>query len=183
MFSPVLRTEGKYRMVYSTPKGFRFLFLGIALLIFVTLIVVSEGFLIRRANIVALVLCIVCLLSSLFLERWIFDKDSNIFEKNVGLVFLYTRKRRPMDTLQRVVLGEAWKNIKVNRRWENTISRRRVVLYIQDRDGKVYELDIVKGIGSGEIRQMAEKLSIFCGIPLVDNFRDSTDEINPSDRK
>ena len=88
-----------------------------------------------------------------------------------------------MDTLQRVVLGEAWKNIKVNRRWENTISRRRVVLYIQDRDGKVYELDIVKGIGSGEIRQMAEKLSIFCGIPLVDNFRDSTDEINPSDRK
>ena len=179
MFNLVLRSEGKSRMVYSTPRGFRFLFAGIALIIFVTILVVSEESLFRRSNIAALVLCTVCVLSSLFLERWIFDKGSNIFEKNVGLIFLYTRKRRPMDILQRVVLGESWRNVNMNRRWETVISPRRVILYVQDRDGNAYEMDIMKGAGVGEIRKMAEKLADFCGIPLADNLRDSSEEPPP----
>ena len=105
MFDLVLRTEGKHKMVYATSNAFRVIFLGIALPILVTVLIASKGFPFQHANIFVLVLCAVCLLSGLFLERWVFDKGSNLFEKHVGLIFLYWTGRRPLDALQRVVLG------------------------------------------------------------------------------
>ncbi len=80
---------------------------------------------------------------------------------------------RPMDTLQRVVLGEFWWSGNVKTRTASPISRRTVALYLQDRDGRVYKLDIVRGFGAEELRRTAKKLSDFCGIPLEDNLRDS----------
>ena len=173
MFNLVLRNKGKHRVVYSTSNGFRIIFLGIALLIFLIALTASDGFLFKRANTFALALCGICLLSSLFLEQWVFDKESNLFEKDVGLIFFYWKKMRPMDTLQRVVLDEFWRSGNVKTRTASPISRRTVALYLQDRDGRVYKLDIVRGFGAEELRRTAKKLSDFCGIPLEDNLRDS----------
>ena len=174
MFSLVLRDDGKHRMVYSTSVGFRIVFLGIALIIFLTVFTGSEGLIFKRANIVALTLCAICLLSSLFLERWVFDKESNLLENNVGLLFFYSKKRRALNTLQRVVLDELRKigdDMKSKRK--TLVSHRTIILYVQDRDGTRYKLDIVRGLGIAELRKKAERLSDFCGIPLEDNLQDS----------
>ena len=162
MFNLVLRKTEKRRLVYSTSNGFRFVFLGIALLIFLTVLSASGGMPFQRANIFALTLCIVCVGAALFLERWIFDMQSNLFEKNSGLIFFYFRKKKSLDSLKKVVLGDSLSSIRSTGRRLNPIDRRNVVLYLQDRDDKVYKLDIVKGPGMGELRKTAVKLSDFC---------------------
>lgn len=173
MFSLVLKDKGKHKMIYATSNGFRILFLGIALLVFVIVLTASEGSVFKRANIIALSVCAICLISSLFLERWIFDKESNLFEKDVGLILLYRKKRRSLDSLRRIVLDDFLGSDNVNRKRGSLISRRNIVLYVQDWDGRVYKLDIVRGFGSGELRRTAEKLSEFCEIPLEDKLHDS----------
>ena len=183
MFSLVLKDNGKHKMIYATSNGFRMIFLGIALLIFVILLTASEGSVFKRANIVALSFCAICLISSLFLERWIFDKESNLFEKDVGLIFLYRKKRRSLDSLRRIVLDDFLGSVNANRsnrRRGSLISRRNIALYVQDRDGRTYILDIARGVGSGELRKTAQKLSEFCEIPLEDNRQDS-DRQTPGD--
>ena len=171
MFSLVLTDRGKHGMVYSTSVGFRIVFLGIGLLILLPLLAFSDGSIFKSANIFALSLCAICLLSSLFLERWVFDKESNLFEKHVGLILFYWKKSRPMDTLQRAVLDEFRKSDNVKPGRQTLIAHRTVVLYLQDRDGGVYKLDIVRGLGLEKLRKKAERLSGFCGIPLEDNLR------------
>ena len=192
MFSLVLTEKGKHRLVYSTSIGFRMVYLSIALLIFLPLITYSDGSIFKSANIIALSLCAICLLSSLFLERWVFDKDSNFFEKNVGLILLYGKKRRPMDTLQSVVLDEFRKgdrgdNVKPRRqslfghRTQSLIAHRTIVLYLQDRDGEVYKLDIVRGLGLEKLRKQAERLSDFCGIPFEDRLPSPSETLEEGD--
>lgn len=170
----VLRDKEKHRIVYSTSIGFRMVFLAIALLILLPLLTFSDGSLFNRANIVALALCAICLLASMFLERWIFDKESNLFEKNVGLLLYYRRMRKPLNTLRKVIISESRRSVDVKTRTASPVSRRTVALYLQDRDGRVYQLDLVRGFGGAEkIRRTAARLSDFCGIPLEDNLRDS----------
>jgi len=183
LFSLVLTEKGKHRLVYSTSIGFRVVYLSIALLILLPLITFSDGSIFKSANIIALSLCAICLLSSLFLERWVFDKDSNFFEKNVGLILLYWKKRRSLDTLQSVVVDEFRKgargdNVKPWR--QSLVSHRTIVLYLQGRDGEVYKLDIVRGLGLEKLRKKAERLSGFCGIPFEDRVP-SLSEAGPSE--
>ncbi len=182
MFGMVLKDMGKRRLVYSTSTLFRVVFLGIALFIFLTVLIFSEGSIFRSTHIVALTLCGICLLASLFLERWVFDMSASLFEQHVGLIWLYRRRSRPIDTLRKIVLDEYSRGVQAKSRMGSMISRRTVVLYLQDRDDRVYKLNIAKDSGAAEIRRTAVKLSDFCGIPFEDNLRDSSESDRPSDR-
>ena len=46
------------------------------------------------------------------------------------------------------------------------------MLSIEDKDGDLYKLDIVKGGSVREARVSAQKLSAFCEIPLEDDLGD-----------
>ena len=106
MFNPVLRSRGENRLVFSTSIGFRIVFFATALVIILSIASVSEGSFFKRLNFVAVLIIGVCLFAALYLERWVFDREHNVFEKNVGIIFLYSRKRQPLDSLQKVVLHE-----------------------------------------------------------------------------
>lgn len=172
MFNPILRKRGANRLVYSTSFGFRIVFLVTAGTIIGCIVCFSEGSFWERVNFVAIIIIGICLFAALYLERWIFDKNTNRFEKNVGLVFVHSRQAHPLDTLAKVVLEEPGMKYGDRPKMLRWTSRRRAVLSISDRDGNVYGLDMVRGGSVREVRKSAELLSDFCGIPLEDHLGD-----------
>ena len=86
MFNPVLREVSERRMVYSTSIGFRVVFAAIAVFLIITA---------RQPNVIVIIFLALSVFGALYLERWVFDKDANLFEKNVGILFLHTRKKLP----------------------------------------------------------------------------------------
>ncbi len=76
-----------------------------------------------------------------------------------------------MDALRGVVLDAIQKKDNVKPGRQSLIAHRTVLLYLQDRDGEVYKLDIVRGLGLEKLRKKAEKLSGFCGIPFEDKLQ------------
>jgi len=159
LFNPVLRKVTDRRMVYSTSIGFRIVFAAIAIFLIVSM---------RQPNAVVIIFLALSVFGALYLERWVFDKDANVFEKNVGLLFLHTRKKLPLDRLQRVVLREVGPAHHERPRMVRAISRATAILSVVDRDGKSYGLDMVKGASLREIRDSAAKLAEFCDIPFED---------------
>ncbi len=107
----------------------------------------------------------ICLFAALCLERWIFDKTTNRFERNVGFVFLHTHKRRPLNALEKVVLQESGVKYEDRPKMMRWMSRRAATLSVVDREGNVYGLDMVRGGSVREVKRSAELLSDFCEIP------------------
>ena len=146
-------------MVYSTSIGFRVVFAAIAVFLMISA---------RQPNVIVFIFLALSVFGALYLERWVFDKDANLFEKNVGILFLHTRKKLPLDGLQRVVLREVGPAHHERPRMMRAISRASAILSLVDRDGNTYGLDMVKGASLREIRNSAEKLAKFCEIPFED---------------
>ena len=160
MFNPVLRKVSERRLVYSTSLGFRLVFAAIAVFLIVS---------IRQPNVVVFIFLALSLFGALYLERWVFDKDANLFEKNVGVLFLHTRKKVPLDRLERVELREVGPAHHERPRMMRAISRAAAILSVVDRDGTTYGLDMVKGASLKEIRDSAAKLARFCNVPFEDH--------------
>lgn len=171
MFNPVLREVSERRLVYSTSVTFRVVFAAIAVFLIVSM---------RQPNVIAVIFLALSVFGALYLERWVFDKERNLFEKNVGLLFLHTRKRLPLDRLQRVVLREVGPAHHERPRMVRAISRAAAILSVVDRDGKSYGLDMVKGSSLQETRNSAVKLARFCGIPFEDQGPQTDDEPAPA---
>ena len=180
MFGPVLNAEGEERMVYATSNGFRIVFFGSAALLFAILMGEVDGPIFIRENFLALALCAICLVSSMYLERWVFDKENNLFERHVGLIFLYSRKQKPLDSLTRISIDEFPPGINQTRgkRSGFLLGRKAASLAIEAEDNAIHKLDMAKGSGIKELRKTAVALSEFCDIPLDDHVQteDETEE-------
>jgi hypothetical protein len=172
VFGPVLKKRGARRLDYSTSVWFRIAFLVPAVAIIAMVANTNDGSLFKRVNLVALIVVGLCLLAALYLERWVFDKDANRLERNIGLVFWYSRRRYPLDALQKVVLEEPGVKYRDRPKLLRRASRRTAMLCIVDRNGSVHGLDIVKGGAIREIRMSAQLLSDFCEVPLEDHLGD-----------
>jgi hypothetical protein len=182
LFNPNLKEQGPDRLVFSTPLGFRIVFFAIAVIIIVAVASASEGPFFARFSGFAYIIIFGCLLSGLYLERWIFDKRQNIFEKNVGLYFLFSRKHIPLDTLKKVILRE----IGMKRNTDlsakpgllTRVARRTALFCLEDKNGELYKMDILKGGSIQSARLTAQKLSAFCEIPLDDDLGDLTGKMS-----
>ena len=98
-----------------------------------------------------------------------FDRSANLFEKDVGILFVYARKKAPLDALSKVVLQGPvvrQEDTPALLRWT---SRKTVMLSVVGRDARVYWLDMLSGGSARDVRRSAERLSVFCAIPLEDN--------------
>ena len=170
MFNAVLREQGKNRLVYSPSAVPRVLSACAAVVIGVSVVISAEGPLLARFNALSLILIGVCLFTALYMERWRFDREANVFERNVGLSFLYSKKKRPLDSLTRVVLheplGTRKRETPALMKWAD---RGTAVLSLVDREAHVYTLEVARGSAVRELRLFAEKLSAFCDIPLEDD--------------
>ena len=172
MFNPVMRQVSERRLVYSTSIGFRVVFAAIAVFLIVSM---------RQPNVVVIIFLALSVFGALYLERWVFDKDSNLFEKNVGLLFLHTRKKLPLDRLQRVVLREVGPAHHERPRMVRAVSRATAILSVVDRDDNTYGLDMVKGASLREIRNSAARLAEFCDIPFEDQGPVQDGEATPQE--
>ena len=166
LFDPVLREQGATRLVYSTPIAFRVGFAVVALVIVLCVAAVPEGPFFQRFNAVSLSLIGVCLVAALYVERWTFDKASNRFERNVGILPIYWRKRRPLDSLRKVVLREHGLTQSDRPALFRVTPRGAAVVYVVDQDDRAYRLDLARGSSARMARRYAEMLSAFCVIPL-----------------
>ena len=165
MFSPVLRGNGTQRMVYSTSIGTRIVFLVTILVIVLSVASVPEGAFFSRFNVFIVVVIAICLFGMLYVQRWVFDKKSNLFEKNVGLLFLYSRRKSPLDALEKIVYQETGGGSDEGPRLVGA-ARRLAVLSVVDRDSRAFKLDTARGGSVRDLRRSAEMLCQFCGIPL-----------------
>jgi hypothetical protein len=175
----VLRSEGDDRLLLVISTGFRMVFLAIGVIILAALVSTASTPIFHRANTVPLILCAICFLASLYLERWIFDRKLNLFEKQVGLLFLYGRKKQNLDELSRVLLYQFRKGYAKPPKEEQEreqgpfrrrglLSRTYITLGVEDSHGKILKLDIAKGAHLTEMRKNGGRIAEFCGIPFMD---------------
>lgn len=171
-----MREQGKDRMVYSTSVVFRIIFLGIAVVIILSVASVSHGLVFARLNVFSIILVAICLFAALYVERWTFDRKVNVFEKHVCILLFYARKKAPLDTLQKVVLHAPVMKYQQRPNPLGWGSRRTATLCVVDREDRVHRLDMARGSSFRDVRRSAQRLSDFCGIPLEDDTGDQSAE-------
>lgn len=71
--------------------------------VFYGIFIMGEGPLIDRINIKILLILCMSLYAILFVDRWIIAKGKNQFEKQTGVIFLFSRKVFPLESLQKVL--------------------------------------------------------------------------------
>jgi len=190
-----LRTKGRDRLEFCIPLRSRLLFaffFVLSCLVFLSSILSEDK---PSSYTIPLVLVCVTGLSALYEERWIFDRNKNIFENRFGLLIFAHRKGIPLTELARVELdsftkghmGETRDTLEdeqtpnspqtspkahlhsllkaPQRRYMYRIIRLRVV----DKDEKVYVLDSTRAHRFEEFRLTGRKIADFCGIPFEKN--------------
>ena len=168
-FRLILREVKPRRLVYAVSPGFRLLFLGIALLILLALLSGSSPSLLEPSNTFALILFLVCILASLYRERWIFDTELDLLEQQTGFLPLYQRKTHRLSGIDRVVLDSHWVGGRAPRDRGRLFNRGFVVLALSDREGNVQRLEIGRHLQAGGMRRTGEKIAAFCGVPFVES--------------
>ena len=176
MFNPKLKQYGENKLVYTTPLSFRIVFLAIAVFIIFSVISAAEGPLLARFNGVSLIIILICVFASLYLERWVFDKTTNTFEKNLGVLFYYSRKIIPLDALSKVVLYEPGVKSVERPKYARFMVRKAALVALLDQNGNLYKLDMLKGSSVTQAKKIAESLSMFCEIPLEDKTDDVSED-------
>lgn len=166
MFDPILK-ERNGSMTYTTPVSFRVMFAVVTMVVFLTVALVPDRPFLSRFGVVPLVLIGLCVLGTLYLDRWTFDKTTNLFRQDVGLLVLHASRRRPLDTLSKVVLIERGAAA-TDRRTVGLSARSRgtALLTVVDRDGRTFRLGMARGGGTRVLQVYAERLAGFCAIPL-----------------
>jgi hypothetical protein len=193
--SLLLRTRGGDRLEFCIPLRSRLLFaffFVLSCLVFLSSILSEDK---PGSYTIPLVLVCVTGLSALYEERWIFDKNRNIFESRFGLLIFSRKKSIPLTEIARVELDSFMKGHMVEtrdtledeqtanlsqtspkshlhgllkapqRRYIYRIIRLRVV----DKEEKVYVLDSSRSHRIEEFRLIGRKIADFCAIPFREN--------------
>jgi len=173
MFDPVLRDQGTDRVIYTTPLSLRILSAAVGLLVVLSAAMAGHGPFLGRFGVVAFALLGLCLVGILYVERWTFDRAENFFQRELGILLLHSRAKRPLDSLAKVVLRESasvpapsLERSALGTRSLGSRSRGTGVLSLVDRDGRGYRLNIVRGGDLRVLQLSAEKLAAFCSLPL-----------------
>ncbi len=138
--------------------------------VFACVIIFGRGNFLRWANAATITLSVTCLLGSLYLERWVFDKETNRFEQHWGLVFAHSTKVRPLDALRTVVVEESAESSRARPGGKLLARRSAVLLYLRDQQGGVHRLNVAGRADVPEVRKTAERLSAFLQIPLEEHI-------------
>ena len=167
MFGPVLKKEGETRICYSTSTSFRFLCISCGFILTYLILKEANPSFILHENIYGLSISLIFILSALYLERTVFDKKSNQFEKHFGLLFLYSKLVRPLDSIECISLNEFnSKRVHSNEFKPSFFSRNYVTLTIITSDKEIFKIDMAKNSATKELLKTAEEISNFCSIPL-----------------
>jgi hypothetical protein len=125
--------------------------------------------LISRANLVPLLLTAAALLGAAYHECWVFDRKGGRLLYQFGLVFAHSNRIIALETLEQVKL-ECFVKGRLSAKQENERSlwqRRVFTLSLTDREGKLYRLESYQNTNPDEIRQTAQAIADYCGLPLV----------------
>jgi hypothetical protein len=190
-----LKTKGKDRLDLCIPLRSRLLFAFFFVLscfVFLSSILSEDK---PGSYTIPLVLVCVTGLSALYEERWIFDKNRNIFENRFGLLILSRKKTIPLTELARVELdsfmkghmGETRDTLE-DEQTPNSLQRsektplhgllkapqrryiyRIIRLRVVDKQEKAYVLDSSRAHRIEEFRLIGRKIADFCGIPFEEN--------------
>ena len=168
MFGPVLKKEGETRLCYSTSTSFRVLCFSSGVILLYIILKEAEQPFDFNSNLVGLSITLICLVSAMYLERSVFDKESNQFEKHFGLLFIYSRLSRPLNSLECISLNEFNSNSsEANDGKTYMMSRKYASLTVVTANKEIIKIDMAKSSGTKEILKTAEEISKFCEIPLV----------------
>jgi hypothetical protein len=157
-----LRETSPNRRELVLPVWFRILFLIIAgALIFGMF---NEG----RVYAVPFIIALVALLSGLYNEHWVFDRDQEQVESHFGLIFLYRTKRYAFDEIESFRLQQYEKGRVSSRQSEEDKHNRRMmmILTLKLTDGRRLNIETTSGSQVEEFRLRSNQLAEFCGKPL-----------------
>lgn len=166
MLNPVLGKRNSHTLVYSTSPFFRVVFFAAAVIVALAVLSASSGPLLMRFNLLSTIIILVCLASGLYVERWVFDTGANRFERHLGVLFLYARKRVELDSLRTIVLYEYRPPDREHLRTLGARRRPFAELSVVDAASREYRLDTIRGPAALALRHTAERLSDFTGIPM-----------------
>ncbi len=159
------------RIVLRIPVGFKLLLLGIAVIIFSSIIFTSAGGrMFDRANTLPLLLCAFSLLAAAYQEQWIFDRDNDLLKSQFGIFPLFRTKRIKISELEVVSLNRFVRgNLPPTSGGKRRMLQRDLLsLTLVRRDGQIIRIETYRAFEQEKIKQMAGRIADYCGIPLAD---------------
>ena len=174
-----LTTRGEDQLVLRVPTRFRIVMIIITVVILGGTIAVTPGGpknVFEEANLLPLLLLSLSLLSALYRDRWLFDKERDLLERQFGLLFLYKRNRMRVSDLQRVEVTEyvrgSWPGSAPVAGGENLKGRGQekrsfVMLTLVTKDGREFKLENYSGPKAGIVINMGRQLSDYLQIAFI----------------
>ena len=108
----------------------------------------------ERANLLPLLLLLLSLASALYRDTWLVDKNRDLLERQIGLLFLYRRNRMSISDLRRVEVTEyvrgSWPGSTPVTAGEGQKGKRQkkrsfVMLTLINEDGREFKLENYSG--------------------------------------
>ena len=174
-----LAPRGRAELVLCVSVGSRLLMGATALILLTGMVLGSRGGLVDvlvPGNAVPLVLFCLSLLSALYTDRWVFNRDEGLCERQIGVAFLVKTKRISLSAIDRVEVSEYARasfagsgTLDGGAGWTVGGARRRsfTVLTLVDADGGVLRLENASGSRTDSLVSLGRQLSDFCGVGFV----------------
>lgn len=165
----VLKKLSNERLAFSMPLSFKILSLIIALILFIFISFFSSDlpgeFVL--SNIVPIILFLLSVLSTLYHERWIFDKNNNYIKYQFGLVFLYKSKLIKVQDIKHLELIHfiTGKEKKTARSSTNFIKKHFNLLALRMKDGELLKVEFFNS--SLKMESAARSIAEYCRLTVV----------------
>jgi hypothetical protein len=185
------RNEDRLELSLSLPSRLMlaFFFLVSCFVLLSGLLLSDKDPLVLREHTVPLILVCLTGLGALYNEKWIFDKNRNIFENHFGLFILSRKQSIPLDGLVQVELdaftpgplvdteearerpsgsGSHFGGVFLDR-FVRAPQRQILRLRVVDKQEKIYVLDSARAHRVEEFRRRGRRIADFCSIPFREN--------------
>ena len=187
-FKLVLVSEGENKLILRVPLSFRLITGGIACVILIFLISGARAGIasfFARENTLLLIFFLLSFLSGIYKDRWIFNREQDVCERQIGLLFLFSLKRMKLSSIKRVEVSEYVRGstpgsgplttraprvgVMDNRR------RRFVTLTLVNEQDEILKLENASSLRTKSIVSMGKRLADFCSIEFLDRTSPSVE--------
>lgn len=158
----VLKTRSESILELALPLSFRITFAVIASILIASMVSLS------MVSVIPLIVAVITVLAGLYEERWFFDRSGKQVVHRYGLIVFARNRAIPFDEINSFVLSNL-REIPEDQGFSAKKSmalRSLVSMQIELASGEHRTIEIRANRHNASLKESAERVSEFCGIPL-----------------
>ncbi len=158
--SLVVRKKTASLLIYDFSLVFRII------CFFIGGFVLASIILFAHFSVAAALVIIVSLVSGLYSERWIVDREKQCLEHRFGLLFFYKKTRLEFDSIKEITIIETLVGPNEQEGKKRMFARHFLALSLIRADGTRWDIDMRKAHQRARLEKIGNLLATYCGKKL-----------------